>query len=69
LTNDRGVSDNTSLEFQSHHTVTPNSETEKHDVDGPIISPLIEDDILKGTIPVVRDVVCVFRRGHVSLIY
>ena len=60
--------DNTSLEFQSRDTITPNSETEKHNVGGPVVSPLIEDDILKGTIPVVRDVVCVFRRGHVSLI-
>jgi len=42
-----------------YNAASPSSKTEAYTVDNPEADGLIQDDILKNTIPVVREVVCI----------
>jgi hypothetical protein len=54
-----GLSEHTPSGLQSYNAAAASSKTESYTVNNPEVDSLVEDDALKNTIPVVRDVVCI----------
>jgi hypothetical protein len=63
----RGLSEHPPSGLQSYNAAAPSSKTEAYPADNPEVDSLIEDNILKNAIPVVRDVVCISSRLYVVI--
>jgi hypothetical protein len=61
-----GLSEHIPSGLQSYNAAAASSSTEAHPVNKSEVDGLIEDDVLKNTIPVVRDVVCISSGPFVS---
>jgi hypothetical protein len=61
-----GLSEHTRSGLQSYNAAAASSKAEAYTVNNPEVDSIIEDDVLKNTIRVVRDVVCISSGPYVS---